>query len=68
MSKVTIKVNKEKCIGCGSCFATAPEIFAIDIDGKAKVTLTETEDQVLIDKAKMAMDMCPNGAIEVVES
>jgi ferredoxin len=68
MAKVTIKVNKEKCIGCGSCFATAPEIFAIDIDGKAKVTLTETEDQVLIDKAKMAMDMCPNGAIEVIES
>jgi ferredoxin len=67
MTKVTIKVDKEKCLGCGSCFATAPEIFAIDDDGKAKVIFAETEDTVLIEKAKMAKDMCPNAAIEVIE-
>jgi ferredoxin len=67
MTKATIKVDKEKCLGCGSCFATAPEIFAIDNDGKAKVILVETEDPVIIEKAKMAKDMCPNAAIEVIE-
>lgn len=67
MPKITIKVDKEKCLGCGSCFATAPEIFAIDIDGKAKVILSETDDPVLIEKAKMSRDMCPNGAIEIIE-
>ena len=68
MSKITIRVNKEKCLGWGSCFATAPELFAMDIDGKARVILTETDDQELIEKAKMSKDMCPNGAIEVLES
>lgn len=68
MSKITVKVDKEKCLGCGSCIATAPEIFAIDIDGKAKVILFETEDQALIEKAKMSRDMCPNAAIEIIES
>jgi len=68
MSKITIKVDKEKCLGCGSCFATTPEIFAVDIDGKAKVILSETEDQAFIEKAKMSRDMCPNGAIEIIES
>ena len=68
MSKITIRVDKDKCLGCGSCFATAPELFAIDIDGKARVILTETDDQALIDKAKMSKDMCPNGAIEILES
>ena len=67
MPKITIKVDKEKCLGCGSCFTTAPEIFAIDVDGKAKVLLYETDDQSLIEKAKMSRDMCPNGAIEITE-
>ena len=30
-----IKINKEKCIGCGSCVSIAPETFDFDDDGKA---------------------------------
>lgn len=66
MSKAIIRIDKEKCLGCGSCFATAPEVFAIDDDGKAKVLITQTEDDALIEQANMAKDMCPNGAIEVI--
>jgi len=68
MSKITISIDKEKCLGCGSCYATAPEIFTVDIDGKAKTIITETEDPNLIEKAKSARDMCPNGAIIITES
>lgn len=31
------KVNKEKCIGCGSCGALCPEGIELGEDGKAKV-------------------------------
>ena len=51
-----VKVDKEKCIGCGSCEATCPQGFEI-VDGIAKV-----KDQ----KAKCikeAIEICPVDAI-----
>lgn len=51
-----VKVDQEKCIGCGSCEATCPEGFEI-VDGKAHV-----KDP----KAKCiqeAIDICPVDAI-----
>ena len=68
MSKITITVDKEKCIACGSCYASAPEIFEPDGECKANVLISETEDPALIEKAKLARDMCPNGAIIITES
>ncbi|PIR71424.1 MAG: ferredoxin, partial [Candidatus Nealsonbacteria bacterium CG10_big_fil_rev_8_21_14_0_10_37_25] len=32
-----VKVNKEKCIGCGLCSNLCPEVFELAEDGKAKV-------------------------------
>ncbi|HNY35881.1 MAG TPA: ferredoxin [Candidatus Pacearchaeota archaeon] len=53
------KVNKEKCLGCGSCSLSCPEGTEMDTDGKAKV----------ISSAKVeecgGVDLCPYGAIEV---
>lgn len=55
------KVNKETCIGCGSCTLSCPEGAEMDTDGKAKI----------IDSAKVeacgGIDLCPYGAIEVEE-
>ena len=68
MPKITIVVDKEKCLACGTCYATAPEIFESDNDGKPKIIVNEIEDPALIEKAKMARDMCPNGAIIITES
>jgi len=67
MAKIKISIDKEKCLGCGTCYATAPEIFAFDEDGKAKVLIIETEDPALIEKAKMSSYMCPNAAIIITE-
>jgi len=32
-----VKVDKNKCIGCGACSATCPEVFQMEEDGKAGV-------------------------------
>lgn len=59
-SKKTYKVDKEKCLGCGSCALSCPGGSEMDVDGKAKV----------ISSAKIeecgGADLCPYGAIEVV--
>lgn len=60
MAKVT--VDKDKCIGCGACTATCPEVFEFDNDGLAKVVKDEINDDV-----KMAAEGCPTEAIEVKE-
>ncbi len=32
-----VKVDKNKCIGCGACTATCPEVFELEDDGKSHV-------------------------------
>ena len=34
---MAIKIDKEKCIGCGSCEAMCPDVFELGEDGKAFV-------------------------------
>lgn len=58
MENKTYKVNKERCIGCGSCTLSCPEGTEMETDGKA----------VVINSTKVAecggVDLCPYGAIE----
>jgi len=57
-----VKVNREKCIGCGMCQSLCPEVFELE-DGKAKV-----KDNVDVKKykdcIKEAKESCPMQAIE----
>ena len=57
-----VKVNKNSCIGCGSCVAIADEVFDFDDDGYAtiKSNIQEKENENLI---KEAIDNCPTDAI-----
>jgi ferredoxin len=61
-----VKVNKEKCIGCGYCVSVCPEVFELGDDGKSKVkegvNFSKYKEQI-----KEAQEGCPVGAIETKE-
>ena len=56
-----ISINKEKCIGCGACAASYPDLFEIK-EGKAVVKKQPTGDEEAT-KAKEAVSLCPVDAI-----
>ncbi len=58
------KINKNACIGCGSCAAICPEVFEIDDEGIAKVTVESINENQLND-ATEASENCPTSAIEI---
>ena len=55
-----LKVDQDKCIGCGVCVSIAPEVFEIGEDGKAHVKNPEGASK---EKIKEAIESCPTGAI-----
>jgi len=55
---MVIKVDKEKCVGCGLCASICGEVFVIGKDGKAMV-----KAQKKIPCVKEAIDSCPVSAI-----
>jgi ferredoxin len=55
-----VKVDKDKCIGCGACAATCPEVFEIGNDGKSQVKANAKKDAKCI---KEAIKNCPVEAI-----
>ena len=58
-----MKVDEEKCIGCGACVATAEEIFEMNDEGKAFVKKQPETDSEK-EKANNAKEICPVQAIE----
>ncbi len=58
MKKVV--VDKEKCIGCGSCVAVAPKSFKLGDDGKAQVIQPFGDSEETV---KQAVEICPVQAI-----
>lgn len=60
-------VNKEACIGCGSCPSICPEVFDINDEGLAYVRTNEKVEDEYKDEAKTALESCPTGAIEEIK-
>ena len=60
-----IKIDPDKCIGCGTCVAIAPKTFRMnDATNKAEVVNPPWDDDETI---KMGAESCPTVAIEVSE-
>jgi ferredoxin len=55
-------VNRDVCIGCGTCESICPEMFCLDPEGKSEV-IKEAGDCDI----QFIIDSCPVGAISVVE-
>ena len=58
---VKVKVDKEKCIGCGACVAMLPEVFGMK-NGKSYV---KDENGAKKEKIKEVAELCPVNAILV---
>jgi len=61
---MTVKVDKELCIGCGVCVQTCPEVFEFDDDGKAEVINKNGCDEC---DCEDVADSCPTDAIIIEE-
>lgn len=65
MAKYKVTVDRNLCIGAGSCVAVAPKAFALDNEAKAIVlpTAGDEDDNTLLESAKS----CPVAAIIVTD-
>jgi len=53
-----LKIDQNKCIGCGLCVNSYPENFAMNMEGKAEVINSEVNDS-----NRQAINDCPMEAI-----
>lgn len=60
-------VNKDLCVGCGTCAAIAPDVFEIAADGKAQVKNNGVVADNQVELLDRAISMCPTGAISKEE-
>jgi ferredoxin len=57
-----VKVDKKKCIGCGACASTCPQVFELGDDGKAQVK-AGADLKKNVKCIKEAIENCPVEAI-----
>lgn len=60
-----IKIDKEKCIGCGTCPAVCPDVFELGADFKAYIKEGADLSKLCVADAKSA---CPVEAIILEEN
>jgi NAD-dependent dihydropyrimidine dehydrogenase PreA subunit len=62
MKRDIIKIDEEKCTGCGLCIPSCPEGALQIIDGKARLV-----SDLMCDGLGACIGECPEGAIEIEE-
>jgi ferredoxin len=65
-SEMKAKVNKDLCIGCGSCVSICPDVFNFNDEGYAQAIEDEIKDEN-IEKVEEAIECCPTEAISKEE-
>lgn len=65
-----IKLEREKCIGCGSCQALCPKYFQLQDDGKSHIVDAVKQDIEELEVAKLecaesAAEACPAQCIHI---
>ena len=63
MTTYRIEIDRSLCSGFGSCVDASPTHFALDANNVARVLVTETDDDAVLEAAAS----CPMGAITVFE-
>jgi len=62
-----VKVDSEKCQGHNRCYALAPGLFQVDEYGYAKERGDGTVPPGMEEKARLAVENCPEQAISITE-
>lgn len=62
-----IRVDSEKCQGHNRCKALAPDLFDLDDLGYATAAADGVVAPEMEEKARLAVNNCPEFAIEIVE-
>jgi ferredoxin len=55
-----IRIDRERCVSAENCVVTAPTVFEIDADGKARLLDPLSVDSELL---WLAAELCPTEAI-----
>ena len=61
-----VAVDRERCVGSGTCEALAPEVFEVDDDGVLVVHRSQPADGELGD-VEDAVQACPTRALSLAE-
>ena len=61
---MNIRVDPAKCQGHARCFALVPELFSVDDYGLSSVVGDGSVPTALEDRARLAIENCPEFAIE----
>jgi ferredoxin len=61
-----IQVDRERCVGSGTCEALAPDVFEVDDDGTLVVRREQPGEDEL-DDVEDAVRACPTRALALAE-
>ncbi len=62
LSGLTIRIDRDSCIGTGACIKTAPEVFRLD--DRQIVAFTEEPSEIDRQRLLDACGFCPVDALE----
>jgi len=62
---IKITLDKEKCIGCGSCESVCPQCWKVSAEGKAEFLGSATGEVKEIGCNQEAADVCPAQCIHI---
>lgn len=60
---MNLKIDKDKCIGCGQCVSICEDVYNFDEDNLATVVENPVKEEHK-ENAMSALENCPTGAIE----
>jgi ferredoxin len=61
-----VEVDRERCVGSGTCEALAPAVFEVDDDGVLAVLRPEPGTDLLVDVGD-AVTACPTRALTLAD-
>ncbi|MEV7340651.1 ferredoxin [Streptomyces sp. NPDC093544] len=65
---LTVHLDRERCCSAGQCVGAAPEVFEQDeSDGRVTFLVPEPDQRYAAD-VRLAADLCPSGAITLVDT